>query len=74
MSKTGRPGGNPDFGNKYKFPTKEKEAFTAQLNARVHSETRQKISEIAKSKGMSVPDLMRQIVYEYLAQQDKITA
>ena len=74
MPKMGRPGGNPEFGTKYKMPKKEEQVFDAQISARLHKDTRNKISDIAKSRGMSIPDLVREIVYEYLEQYDKMTA
>ena len=70
----GRPGGNPDIGKKYKFKRKEEEPLTKKLTTRVNEKTLKELSKVAEAKNMSVADLIRQIFYEYLDQQDKITA
>lgn len=70
----GRPGGNPDIGKKLKFPRKEKELLNKTLTTRVNERTLNELSKVAEAKNLPVADLIRQIFYEYLDQQDKITA
>ncbi|MGK7898859.1 MAG: hypothetical protein AB4372_35895 [Xenococcus sp. (in: cyanobacteria)] len=70
----GRTGGNPDFGKKYKFKRKENEPLKARIATRVSEETCSRISRIAESKGMAVPDLVRQILSKYIDEEEKVTA
>ena len=66
--------GNPEFGTKYRFPTKEEIRFDAQVRADIHTSTKNKIVEIAKKKKCSVPDILREAIYKYLEENTEITA
>ena len=68
--------GNPNFGinNKHKFQRKGEEVFDAQLKARVHSNTKSKVVEIAKRKKCSVPDVIREALDRYLESDGQIIA
>ena len=66
--------GNPDFGTKYRFQQKGESTFDSQLKARVYSDTKDKFSQLAEEKGVTVPDVVREALYKYLEDHDKITA
>ena len=68
----GRPGGNPDFGSKYKFERMGKKALSEQVKAQICSETKQSLTELAKQKECSVPQLVREAIQEYLEKQKKL--
>jgi len=70
----GRPGGNPDFGSKYKFETMGKKPLSEQVKVQIYSETKESLIELAKLKECSVPQLIREAIEEYLAKQKKIDA
>ena len=66
--------GNPDFGTKYKFQQKGESTFDAQLKARVYSETKDKFSQLAEERGVTIPDIVREALDKYLEENYKATA
>ncbi len=66
--------GNPEFGKKFKEPTKEETPYDAQIKINIHEATKKKFQQLAQEKNCTVTDIARKALYEYLAQQEKITA
>lgn len=63
----GRPGGNPDFGTKYKNDLVKDRPLTEQVKAVIYPETKEKLKSLADEKNCSVPDLVRAAIDQYLA-------
>lgn len=73
----GRPGGNPDFGTKYRNDFGRDRPLTEQVKAVVYPEVKQQLKDLADKKNCTVPDLVRAAIEQYLAeekQQEKATA
>ncbi|MEM8779878.1 MAG: CopG family transcriptional regulator [Cyanobacteria bacterium P01_G01_bin.49] len=62
-----RPGGNPDFGTKYKFDFGRNKPLTEQVKAVVYPEMKQQLKDLAKERKCTVPDLIRDALEQYLA-------
>ena len=62
-----RPGGNPDFGTKYKFDFGRNQPLTEQVKAVVYPEIKQQLKDLAKERKCTVPDLIRDALEQYLA-------
>jgi hypothetical protein len=62
----GRPGGNPDFGTKYKLNFGREKPLTAQVKAVVYPETKEKLKQLAEQQNCTVPDLIRTAIQQYL--------
>ena len=62
-----RPGGNPDFGTKYKFNFGRERPLTAQVKAVVYPEMKEKLIALAQERQCSVPDLIRDALEQYLS-------
>ena len=45
-----RPGGNPDFGTKYKFDFGRNQPLTEQVKAVVYPEIKQQLKDLAKER------------------------
>lgn len=63
----GRPGGNPDFGTKYKADYGRDEPLSEQVKAQVHPKTKLLLKDLAGEKNCTVPDLVRAAIEQYLA-------
>lgn len=61
-----RPGGNPDFGTKYRFDYGRDKPLTAQVKAQVSPEVKEKLRILAQQRECSVPDVLRSAIDEYL--------
>ena len=46
----------------------------AQIKINIHEATKKKFQQLAQEKNCTVTDIARKALYEYLAQQEKITA
>lgn len=62
-----RPGGNPDFGTKYRFDNGRAEPLSEQVKAQVHPDVKHQLKELAIAKQCTVPDLIRAAIDQYLA-------
>jgi len=63
-----RPGGNPEFGTKYRFDYGRSEPLSEQVKAQVHPQVKHQLKELAIAKQCTVPDLVRAAIEQYLAQ------
>ena len=61
-----RPGGNPDFGTKYRFYFGRERPLTAQVKAVVYPETKERLRKLADQRKCTVPDLIRAAIDQYL--------
>ena len=61
-----RPGGNPDFGTRYKFNFGRDRPLTAQVKAVVYPEMKEQLKALAKERQCTVPDLIRDALEKYL--------
>ena len=62
-----RPGGNPDFGTRYKFDFGRNRPLTAQVKAVVYPEMKEQLKALAKERQCTVPDLIRDALEKYLS-------
>jgi hypothetical protein len=67
----GRPGGNPDFGTKYKFDFGRERPLTAQVKAVVYPEIKEKLKILAEERQCTVPDLIRDALEQYLNEESQ---
>ncbi len=63
----GRPGGNPDFGTKYRFDYGREEPLSEQVKVLVHPQTKRQLKALADQRNCTVPDLVRAAIEQYLA-------
>ncbi len=61
-----RPGGNPDFGTKFRFNYGREKPLSAQVKAQVSPEVKQKLTDLAEMQNCTVPDIIRTAIDEYL--------
>lgn len=64
-----RPGGNPEFGTKYRFNFGRDEPLTEQVKAVVNSQVKEELKNLAAQKNCTVPDLLREAIDRYLASE-----
>ena len=64
---SGRPGGNPEFGTKYRAEKKAVEALSEQVGTRVSLKTKTQLKQLAEKNNCSIPDLIREALEMYLA-------
>jgi len=62
-----RPGGNPDFGVKYRFDYGRKEPLSEQVKVLMHSKMKEELKNIAEYENCTIPDIVRAALEEYLA-------
>ena len=62
-----RPGGNPDFGTKYRFDYGREEPLSEQVKVLVHPQTKRQLKALADQRNCTVPDLVRAAIEQYLA-------
>lgn len=68
-----RPGGNPDFGTKYRFDFGREEPLSEQVKAQVHPTMKQQLKNLAEQKKCTVPDLIRAAIDQYLESENEQT-
>ena len=64
-----RPGGNPDFGNKYRFDYGRDEPLSEQVKVLMHPQMKRQLKNLADQKQCTVQDLIREVVEQYLASE-----
>ncbi|WP_315787899.1 CopG family transcriptional regulator [Fischerella sp. JS2] len=64
-----RPGGNPDFGTKYRFDYGRDEPLSEQVKVLMHPHMKCQLKNLADQKKCTVPDLIREAIDLYLASQ-----
>lgn len=64
-----RPGGNPDFGAKYRFDYGREEPLSEQVKVLVHPQTKRQLKNLASQRNCTVPDLVRAAIDQYLANE-----
>ncbi len=64
-----RPGGNPDFGTKYRFDYGRDEPLSEQVKVLMHPQMKCQLKNLAQQKECTVPDLIREAIDLYLASQ-----
>lgn len=62
-----RPGGNPDFGTKYRFDYGREERLSEQVKVLMHPDMKHQLKDLANQENCTVPDLIREAVELYLA-------
>ena len=62
----GRPGGNPEFGTKYKFDYGRDKPLDARVQVAMYQNVKDKLQDIAKQNCCSIPDVVRTAIDEYL--------
>jgi Ribbon-helix-helix protein, copG family len=63
----GRPGGNPDFGTKYRFDNGREKPLSEQVKAQVSPQVKEQLKVLAEQQKCTVPDLIREAIEQYLA-------
>lgn len=53
---SGRPGGNPDFGTKYKFARSGDEPITSHLQVKVTQSMKERLDKLGKNKAEWIRD------------------
>ena len=61
-----RPGGNPDFGVKYRFDYGRKEPLSEQVKVSMHLKMKEELKNIALIENCTVPDIVRAALEQYL--------
>lgn len=64
----GRPGGNPDFGIKYRGELKGEVALSEQVKASIDPQMKLQLKKLAETKNCTVPDVIRAAIEQYLAE------
>ena len=64
-----RPGGNPDFGTKYRFDYGREERLSKQVNVLMHPKMKGQLKTLADERKCTVPDVIREAIEEYLQKQ-----
>jgi hypothetical protein len=62
-----RPGGNPDFGTKYRFSYGREEPLSEQVKVLMYPEMKHQLKNLAAQENCTVPDLIREAIEQYLA-------
>jgi DNA-binding protein Fis len=61
-----RPGGNPDFGTKYRIDSVHEQPLSEQVKVLMYPAMKQQLKNLADQKNCSVPDLIRKAIEQYL--------
>ncbi len=61
-----RPGGNPDFGTKYKFDYGRDEPLSEQVKVLMYPTMKEQLKHLADQNHCSVPDVIRAAIEQYL--------
>ncbi len=64
-----RPGGNPDFGSKYRFDHGREEPLSEQLKLLVYPHVKCQLKTLAEQRKCSMQDLIRVAIDQYLASE-----
>ncbi|MGK7930272.1 MAG: ribbon-helix-helix protein, CopG family [Microcystaceae cyanobacterium] len=64
-----RPGGNPDFGTKYRFYFGREHPLTEQVKVLMDSDMKNQLKRLAKEENCSIPEIVRTAIKEYVAKQ-----
>ncbi|MDJ0536429.1 MAG: CopG family transcriptional regulator [Xenococcaceae cyanobacterium MO_207.B15] len=62
-----RPGGNPDFGTKYRFNYGRDEPLSEQVKVLMHPTMKHQLKNLAKQNKCTVPDVIREAINQYLS-------
>ncbi|MBE9050404.1 CopG family transcriptional regulator [Nostocales cyanobacterium LEGE 11386] len=62
-----RPGGNPDFGTKYRFNYGRDKPLSEQVKVLMNLQMKQELKNLADLENCTVPDLIREAIEQYLA-------
>jgi hypothetical protein len=65
-----RPGGNPDFGTKYKANYGRLYPLSEQVKAQVYPDVKEKLKKLAEEKNCTVPDLVRMAIDSFLSKEE----
>ncbi len=63
-----RPGGNPDFGSKYRFDYGRDEPLSEQVKVLMHPKMKSKLKNLAEQNKCTVPEIIRTAIEQYLEQ------
>ena len=69
-----RPGGNPDFGTKYRFDYGREEPLSEQVKVLMHPQMKRQLKNLADQDSCTVPDLIRAAIAQYLASRQTLSA
>jgi hypothetical protein len=61
-----RPGGNPDFGTKYRFVSNREKLLSEQVKVSLCPEMKHLLKNLADQENCTVPDLIREAIEQYL--------
>jgi hypothetical protein len=61
-----RPGGNPDFGTKYRFDNGRDEPLSEQVKVLMQEKMKHQLKDLADQKNCTVPDVIRAAIEQYL--------
>lgn len=61
-----RPGGNPDFGSKYRFDYGRDEPLSEQVKVLMHPKMKSKLKNLAEQNKCTVPEIIRTAIEQYL--------
>ncbi len=73
LEKMARPGGNPDFGKKYRFDYGREEPLSEQVKVLMHPKVKQQLKNLADQKKCTVPDIIRAAIDQYLELENEQT-
>ena len=65
--KMARPGGNPDFGHKYRFDYGRDEPLSEKVFVLMYPTMKRQLKNLAEQENCSVPDVIRTAIDQYLA-------
>ena len=63
----GRPGGNPDFGTKYRFDCGREEPLSEQVKVLMYPTMKHQLKNLTSENECTVPDVIREAIERYLA-------
>lgn len=69
-----RPGGNPDFGTKYRFDYGREEPLSEQVKVLMHPQMKRQLKNLVDQNSCTVPDLIRAAIAQYLASRQTKSA
>ena len=64
-----RPGGNPDFGKKYRFDYGREEPLSEQVKVLMHPHMKCQLKNLADQRKCTVPDIIRAAIDQYLTKE-----
>lgn len=66
--------GNPEFGVKYRFDYGREEPLSSQVKVLMHPNVKEELKNLADQQNCTVPDIIREAIELYLANQKNIKA